>query len=910
VEDFFMTGGKPRKKPANRVREPETGLQPGDGDAGPGPNDHPASVCDAGAPPVHESPIEHLKTTILDSIADIVAFYPSPDMTPAWMNQALISASGYDRADLLSMTCHECWFQRQTPCPDCPVLKTFETETPHEMHQETPDGRCWYVRSFPMLGEAGGLQGVVEVARDITDQKRAEKALSENLEKYRMLFHSSPVGICSYDMDGRIIESNQTCADIMGTTVDRLLAFNLLEDTVDREFRAAIADSLRGRTTHYEGFYTSVTGGRRSFLKVDFAPIYSFDNRIIGGVAVGADVIDKVHAELALQESEAKYRGILANIEDGYYEVDLHGNLTFFNDSLCEILGYPRSELMGMNYRTFMLEEDADRVFKTFNQVFATGSGAKGSEWRVKRKDGAVVYLDTSVSLIRDAEGNVQNFGGITRDVTERRYAEDALRASEEKYRSLFESLPIGLFQTTIDGRIIDANPACLQIFRCPSREELMAQDARKAYLKPADGENFRRQLMRNGSVRDYESRLWCWDGSIVWVNITAHVIYDDWGNFSHIEGSLQDITLRKQNEMRLQESEAKYRGLTERSSDVIAVVDKNGKPIFWSPSSEQILGYTYDELMAREPSELMGADDYERMLVYIDQIVEQKAADSFEISMTRKDGAEIIIEWTATPIYYGKKLSGLQFVGRDITTRKKAEAALQKSHEQLRNLSKHLEAAREQERTAIAREVHDDLGQLLTAIKFDLAWMKRHAQDVDADTLLEKVDMSMGLVDGSLQSVKQISARLRPEILSDLGLEAAMDWYLSEFRERTGIKCDSRIQQQAFSGDRICDELCISMFRIFQEALTNIARHSRATEVFVKLNQSDGWIDFQIIDNGVGIDTEVINDTQSFGLLGIRERVNAFGGNMELTGDPEKGTALKIKLPAVGKAEESPVQH
>jgi signal transduction histidine kinase len=187
---------------------------------------------------------------------------------------------------------------------------------------------------------------------------------------------------------------------------------------------------------------------------------------------------------------------------------------------------------------------------------------------------------------------------------------------------------------------------------------------------------------------------------------------------------------------------------------------------------------------------------------------------------------------------------------------------------------------------------------------------MKRHAQDVDADTLLEKVDMSMGLVDGSLQSVKQISARLRPEILSDLGLEAAMDWYLSEFRERTGIKCDSRIQQQAFSGDRICDELCISMFRIFQEALTNIARHSRATEVFVKLNQSDGWIDFQIIDNGVGIDTEVINDTQSFGLLGIRERVNAFGGNMELTGDPEKGTALKIKLPAVGKAEESPVQH
>jgi len=906
-----MTGGKPRKeKPANRVREPETGLKPGDSDAIPAPNDHPASVWAADAPPVHESPIENLKTTILDSIADIVAFYPSPDMTPAWMNQALLSASGYDRAKLLSMTCYECWFQRQTPCPDCPVLKTFETGAPHEMQRETPDGRFWYIRSFPMGNEAGGLQGVIEVVREITDRKRAEKALSENLEKYRMLFNSSPVGICSYDTDGWIIECNQTCAEIMGTTVDRLLAFNLLKDTVDRDFKKAIADALKGQITHYEGFYTSVTGGRRSFLKADFAPIYSFDNRIVGGVAVGADVIEKVHAELALQESEAKYRGILANIEDGYYEVDLYGNLTFFNDSLCEILGYPRSELMGMNYRSFMLEDDADRVFKTFNQVFATGRGAKGSEWRVKHKNGVIAYLDTSVSLIRDAEGNVRKFGGITRDVTERRHAEDALRASEEKYRSLFESLPIGLFQTTMDGRIIDANPACLKIFRCPSREALVAQDARKAYLKPADGENFRRQLMKNGYVGDYESRLWCWDGSIVWASTTAHVIYDNWGNFSHIEGSLQDITARKQNEMRLQESEARYRGLAERSSDVIVVVDQNGKPIYWSPSSEKILGFTYDELMARQPDELMARADYERMLLYLTQIIDQKAADSFEIAMVRKDGEKVIVEWAATPIYFGEKLTGIQFVGRDITTRKNAEAALHRSHEQLRNLSKHLEAAREQERTAIAREVHDDLGQLLTAIKFDLAWMKRHVTEGDTGALLEKVNMSMGLVNESLQSVKQISSRLRPEILSDLGLEAAMDWYLSEFRERTGIKCDSRIQQQAFSGDFVCDELCISIFRIFQEALTNVARHSGATEAFVKLNQSDGWIDFQIIDNGVGIDTGAINDSQSFGLLGIRERVNAFGGSLELKGDSANGTALKIKLPAVGNTEERLAQN
>lgn len=859
------------------------------------------------SPPTDKAASDRLKSTILNSIYDIVTFYPSPDLKPAWVNQALVRASGYSETQLLSMTCHECWFERKTPCPDCPVLKTFETGKPHEVQAQTPDGRYWYARSFPMLTETGALEGVVEVAREITDRKSAEEALSESLEKYRKIFQSSPVGICSYDTYGRIVECNQACADIMGTTVERLLTFNLLEDTVDKDFRRAIADSLRGQTSNYEGFYTSISGGRRSFLKAVFAPSYSSENRIMGGVAVGADVIDKIYAEMALQENEAKYRGILANIADGYYEADLYGNLTFFNDSLCEILGYSRSELMGMNYRTFVLLEDADRVFKTFNQVFATGRGAKGSEWRAKRKDGTVVYLDTSVSVIRDANGDIKNFGGITRDVTERWYAEDALRASEEKYRSLFESLPVGLFQTTMDGRIINANQACLSIFRCPSREKLLSQDARKAYLKPADGESFRRQLMKNGNIRDYESRLWCWDGSIVWVSITAHVIYDESGNFLHIEGSLQNITERKQNEMRLQESEAKYRGLAERSSDIIVLVDEEGKPIYWSPSSEKILGYTSDELMAWRPDARMGAEEYEKLLIYISQIIDQQEVENFEVPMARKDGTEITIEWTAAPIYFGKKLTGIQLVGRDITTRKKAEAALQKSHEQLRNFSKHLESAREQERTTIAREVHDDLGQLLTAIKFDLAWMKRHLPETDIEKLLEKVDATMGLVNESLKSVKHISSRLRPEILSDLGLEAAMDWYLEEFQNRTAIECGSRIQQQTFSGDRICDELCVSIFRIFQEALTNIAKHSQASKIFVKLDQSDGWIDFQIIDDGVGIDQSAINESQSFGLLGIRERVKAFGGHMELSGESGEGTALSIKLPAVGKTEIQP---
>ncbi|MBS3759833.1 MAG: PAS domain S-box protein [Desulfobacterales bacterium] len=718
---------------------------------------------------------QRIETTILNGLADIVAVYLTPNMKPTWVNQALIDASGYSKEALLSMPCHQCWFQSDTACSYCPVLKTFETKTPEELQAQTPDGRCWYIRSFPMFNENQAFEGVVQVGRDVTDRK---------------------------------------------------------------------------------------------------------------------------NAEIAFQESETKYRAILNNIEDGYYEVDLHGNLTFFNESLCEILGYARSELIGLSYRAFVSSEDINLVFKTFNRVFATGSGAKGCNWRIVQKDGTVRYLETSVSLIGDAQGNIRKFGGITRDVTEQREAEAALRISEEKYRYLFEGIPVGLYQASLDGRIIDANQACLKIFRCPSKEALLTQNPRKSYANSEDGVLFRRRLMENGYVKDCELRLRRWDRSVFWASVTAHAVYDGFGNISGVDGSLKDISDWKEREEQLQESEAKYRGLAERCSDIVVLVDNSGAPFYWSPSSERILGYSSSELMNRHPEALMGADGYAAMVEYIDRIGKGKASGSLEGRMAKKDGSEIIIEWMAIPIYHGEQLTGIQLVGRDITTRKQAEEALRRSNEELQNLSKHLEAAREQERTGIAREVHDDLGQALTAIKFDLSWLKRRLSGGDPDALLDKIEATTEMADEAIQSVKRISSRLRPEILNDLGLEAAIEWYLDDFRRRTGIDCRSNIKGMVFANDGVCDELCISIFRIFQEALTNVARHSGATEAFVQLEHAGGWIDFRVSDNGVGIKEAHAKDGESFGLLGIRERVNAFGGKIDISGGPDKGTSLKVLLP------------
>ncbi len=712
-----------------------------------------------------------LKNFILNNISDMAAFYPAPDMIPAWANEPLIESSGSCGEALLKTKCHQFWYQSHVPCSNCPVLQAFESEKPHEVQMGRPDGGLWNIRALPVFDEKRHLQGVVKICRDVTAHKKAEQAVAESEKKFQLLFHSTPAGICTYNNKGEILECNQKCAEILGTDIDSLVGLNLLEFLSDHDFLEAIAGSLSGAFTHYEGLYTSISGGRRSYLNVDFAPVYASLGRIIGGVAVGEDIIEKVRTE-------------------------------------------------------------------------------------------------------------------------------KALRQSEEKYRSLFEGLPVALYQISQDGRVIDANKACLEILRCTSKEELKAVDVWGRCVDPMDGVELWRRLQAAGSVSDFETRLWCLDGSMVWGNITARLIYDENGRVRFIEGSLKDVTERRVHERCIQESEARFRGLAERSSDIIVLFDKDYFPLFWSPSAERILGYSREELMAMAPGQLMTPENFSRLRQYIAGAFTQRRTENFELAMIRKDGDEAIIEWSAIPVHDGMTVTGTQFIGRDISTRKKAEAALRKSHEELRNLSKHLESAREQERLTIAREVHDDLGQSLTAIKFDLAWLRRRMPAEQTRRIGEKLEMTIKMVDSAIQSVKKISSRLRPEILNDLGLAAAMEWYLEDFERRTDIACDARIDAEVLGRQQADSELCTGIFRIFQEALTNVARHSNATEVFVSLTVSDGCIVFLLNDNGKGIEKEHINTSESFGLVGIRERVTAFSGQMHISGIPGKGTTLKVRLP------------
>lgn len=230
----------------------------------------------------------------------------------------------------------------------------------------------------------------------------------------------------------------------------------------------------------------------------------------------------------------------------------------------------------------------------------------------------------------------------------------------------------------------------------------------------------------------------------------------------------------------------------------------------------------------------------------------------------------------------------------KEITGHKRSEEQLKQSRERLRDLASHLESIREEERSRIAREIHDELGQALTALKMDIHWVGQRLSE-DQGSLLEKTKSASRLIDTTTQSVQRISSELRPGLLDDLGLSAAVEWQAAEFQERTGIPCEIVSDPEDIT---LNHALSTAVFRIFQEAITNIARHANATEVKVVLRKEPGTVELTVGDNGKGITEKQISDERSFGLVGMRERVNYFGGDLTISGMPNKGTTVTASIP------------
>jgi PAS domain S-box-containing protein len=472
-------------------------------------------------------------------------------------------------------------------------------------------------------------------------------------------------------------------------------------------------------------------------------------------------------------------------------------------------------------------------------------------------------------------------------EIAERRRVEEALRETEIRFRRETEAAFEGI-AVTEGGRLIDVTEKLAKLFGYQRSEligkpiaELIAVDVRDDTVKK----------ILSGYSQPYESICLKNDGTILPVEVCGK-------NYS-LKGrelcvtAMRDITKRKMAERVLQESEAKYKTLTENSLTGI-FIHQNGKFVFVNDKFAAMHGYKPEELLRKSHLVLVHPDERMTLKEFAMKRLRGKPVpQQYEVRRITKHGKTMWCEMMATLIQYQGKPAIMGNV-IDITERKLVEVAIKESEEQLRNLTTYLQKIGEVERTNIAREIHDELGLGLTVLKIDLSWLRKRLPKNEIQ-LHEKTDTMMQLIDKTIHTVKQISTDLRPGLLDDLGLAAAIEWQAEAFQQRTGIKCKITIDPKDITFDR---DRNTAIYRIVQETLTNVARHARATAVNVSLKQRNGQLELKVRDNGRGITEQELANPKSFGLIGIRERVKIFGGINIMKGVPGKGTTVTVRMP------------
>lgn len=494
----------------------------------------------------------------------------------------------------------------------------------------------------------------------------------------------------------------------------------------------------------------------------------------------------------------------------------------------------------------------------------------------------------------RAPEAEERGRAEVLRDITENKRAEKALADAERKYREMFENAQEGIFQSTPDGRYLAANPALARMHGFDSPEELMRERtdiSRDAYADPKRREAFKNLMESRGFVRGFEFQLSRRDGEQIWVSVNARVVRDEQGGTIYYEGTGLDITERKRAQEQLKDSEERYRELFENSRDAIYVHDLGGRYVSVNRAAELLSGFDRHEILGKHYSNFIAPRNLKNARESFCRKLDAPVETIYEAEVVCKNGQRIPVEISSRMIYRDGQPVGVQGIARDITERRRAQQTLQ-------NYSRRLMEVQEAERQNLSRELHDEIGQVLTAIRINLEWMRR--SNVAAPEARPRIDESIEAVDDAVKRVRELSLELRPSLLDDLGLASALRWYVDRFALRTGI--NAQVVGDIQRADHIPHEIETAAFRIVQEALTNVARHSFATRVSIDIAQRNGELHLEVNDNGIGFDCETILNGKSpaaaLGLRGMQERALAVNGDINIISQPRSGTHILLAVP------------
>ena len=851
-----------------------------------------------------------------------------------------------------------------------------------------PDGSIRWIRdrAYPVHDSSGAVCRIAGVADDITDHKKAEEelqrirhelergveertaALQASQQRLEMAFHGAGLASWDWHIETGVFSFNERWAQLRGFDAQELAPhISSSTDGIHPDDRPLVEENLKaclaGQTPEFEAEMRVRTKANEWTWILNRGRVIERDEQgaPVRMAGIEIDITVRKRTEEALRESEVRYSSLVSRATDIIYTAGLDGRFTFVNAAACELMGYEEQELLGKHYLELIREDARAKAQQFYREQLSAQIPSTYYEFPAMTKRGEERWVGQHVRL-RLAEGRVAGVEAITRDITARKVAEQALEErakcaafAAEVSLLLNHDEPLDcLLQRCTDAAVEHLGAAftrvwllkpgdlcadCHKASLCRDRTICLHLHASSGLSTNLNGEYRRVPVgaLKIGRIAQGQGALFTNDvlnddrlPNKAWMKehglrsfagfalMVENQVFGVLGLFSRdvisepmrqtiesVCNGLAASIARKQAVAALQASEMRTRAIVESALDAVVTMDERGIITGWNSQAASMFGYQEQEISGRLLSDTILPPRFrEAHSTGLQRFLSSGHGPILnrrvEVSALHKDGREFPIELSVTALTIEGHKVFSAFL-RDISERKQAERALKEAYEQLRDLTRRLTEAEEVERKRLARELHDEFGQALTGLKFDVAWLtkelSRTTKGAGAAGMKSKAMGMSQAIDGLIQSVRATAASLRPGVLDDLGLVAALEWLATSFHERTGVPCELAIDP-SLRDTSVEVALATTIFRGAQELLTNVMRHAHASEVEMRLTVQEDHLILTVRDNGRGLRPEQWKEGRSLGLRGLHERVKLVGGGVKIVSSPHTGTEVTISLP------------
>lgn len=827
-----------------------------------------------------------------------------------------------DQMPLTGKKCYEVYQQRDTVCPWCPSIKTIETGEPKSEIVPYPsedDPKGWIeLSAYPIKNENGEVTNVIEYVKDVTESKVAENALKESEEKYRSLVENSLQGmVIAHNNPVRLSFASKPMEEITGFSCEDLInmkpeELSKLIHPEDREkFFGAFVSRLSGKNVPARSEYRIIRKHGAIRWVVLFSTLVEYEG-LPASQTVFFDISDQKKAEQDLVESQKMLSDVLNTIPVHVFWKDKDGVFLGCNQLIARDAGLNSpEEVVGHTDYEMPWAEQADMYRKDDLQVIESGREKVNYEETQTTNEGKTIWLRTSKIPLRNSKGETYGVLGTYEDITERKMANLALIESEKRYRGLFENVPVGLYQTTPEGEILDTNQALIQMLSYPDKNTLLDTDVSDIFVNINDRKKQNDILLREGLVHGFETEMLQYDGNIIWVRDTVRAVKSDDGEILYYEGSLEDITERRLTEDALKASEQKYRGVVETSPDAIVLLDLDAKVLYANEMFAKIHGLQSPEIwFGKSAMELLAPEEHERASKTIDRIINKGLVTEINFTFVRKDGSRFPAEISGNVI---KNPDGspqaLLIFARDITERRKNE-------EEIRKIAK-LESL-----GILAGGIAHNFKNILAAMSLsvEIAKINPKAIKKQLDRLLISIDQATALATKFQTFTKTDAPDLKPTKINEIIIEAA-EISLSGSRSRAVFELDEQASM-VMADSKQMNEIFINLLINADQAMP------RGGSIFLKsqntyINEGEiqglekgRYVCITVRDEGIGISKTNLKEIftpffttkakgHGLGLSSVYYIVEKHNGIITVDSELDKGTVFDIYLPVAETPEE-----